>query len=448
MRTPVTYAFTCAIVAALIAVPARAQDSHYWTVQYGPRAALLGGAVIGSVNDVSAAYYNPGGLAIADSLGFALSISVFEHSSTNAESARNGDERSTSRTGVGPSMLGGAIKGPDDGRHVFAYSLITRQRLRNNISGVTTTAPAGYETLVGQVSLNRDASERWIGLSWAHAIRPHLGIGATAFVSMRFDSRILHVDVTGIRGGEGITASSVREFDYEHYAVIPKFGALLDYPSFAAGLTVTAPSSTVYSAGDVRYSDIRALDPSGGAPPVIAVTNPDGLDAKHKRPFSVGLGLRAGPPSLRFYGSAEWFAPVDEYDVIRSGTFEAQSPGGQLEYVVVDRRESTLNWAIAADHRVSDAITTYLSFATDISSSDGSSQALLVVPWDIHTVSLGVDLRVRGRSLTVGGAFGWGGSPTRNLDDLVPPGRFEPPPGFEPALISYRSFRLILGFEL
>jgi len=35
----------------LLATGARAQDTHYWNIQYGTRATLLGGAVIGSVSD-------------------------------------------------------------------------------------------------------------------------------------------------------------------------------------------------------------------------------------------------------------------------------------------------------------------------------------------------------------------------------------------------------------
>jgi hypothetical protein len=48
-------------LALLFAGPATAQDSQWWTNQYGNRARLLGGAVIGSARDLSAVYYNPGG---------------------------------------------------------------------------------------------------------------------------------------------------------------------------------------------------------------------------------------------------------------------------------------------------------------------------------------------------------------------------------------------------
>ena len=206
---PVSPVWLGAFLAAVVATPLHGQDSHYWTTKYGPRAALLGGAVIGSVNDVSAAFYNPGGLAMADSLGFALSLNAFERASVTAERGSGSeDDVSTSRTGVAPTMLGGAINGPESGRHVLAYSLITRQRVRNSISAVATGAPPVYQSLVSQIGVTRKARESWGGLSWAYAVRPNFGIGATGFVSLRFDSRAARVGVAGNQAGEGLSIAN------------------------------------------------------------------------------------------------------------------------------------------------------------------------------------------------------------------------------------------------
>ena len=66
-RTPILALFL--IISYLTA----AQDAHYWTLQYGPKSSLLGGAVIGSIKDISGTYYNPGALSLSDNLAFALS---------------------------------------------------------------------------------------------------------------------------------------------------------------------------------------------------------------------------------------------------------------------------------------------------------------------------------------------------------------------------------------
>jgi len=436
-----------AVAIAPVTSPLHAQDAHYWTVKYGPRASLLGGAVIGSVNDVSAAFYNPGGLAMADSLGFALSLNVFERTSTTAEDAVGGEDVSISRTGLAPSMLGGAIRGPESGRDVIAYSIITRQRVRNSISEVATGAPPGYESLAGQISVQRDVSERWYGMSWARAVRPNFGIGATGFFTTRFDSWAGHLTLAGSQAGQGITATRVRDFAYDHYGFIAKFGALLNYESFAAGLTVTAPSIGLAGSGKMTYTDIDVRDQPGGDPPLIAVAGPDGLSTTHQQPLSVGLGLRGGGARYQIYASGEWFARVDEYDVIGSGPFDPLSSTGQLEYVVRDKRASVFNWAVALEGRVAESVGTYISYGTDLSSNDGSDSNLVVAPWDIRTVSVGVDLRIGGRSLTLGGAFGWGNSSTRDKTDLFPNADLDPPSNFGPTPVRYRSFGVIVGFE-
>jgi hypothetical protein len=65
-------------LAVIFATPAAAQDSQWWTNQYGNRARLLGGAVIGSSRDLSAVYYNPGGLAVVAEPDALLTGYVFE----------------------------------------------------------------------------------------------------------------------------------------------------------------------------------------------------------------------------------------------------------------------------------------------------------------------------------------------------------------------------------
>ena len=87
-----------------------AQDSQYWTQQYGPRASLLSGAVIGSVGDISGTFYNPGALGLADELAFAISADVYEYESITIEDgAGRGVDLGTTKSGVRPSLLAGTI---------------------------------------------------------------------------------------------------------------------------------------------------------------------------------------------------------------------------------------------------------------------------------------------------------------------------------------------------
>ena len=279
--------------------PLRAQDAHYWTAQFGPRASLLGGAVIGAVRDVSASFYNPGGLALADSLGFAFSISVLERRRTTIEGGINsGDNLSNDAIGLAPSMIGGALQGPERADHVVAYSFITRERTSNSISTLRTAAPSGFEAFGSQATLEREVTERWGGLSWAYPLGPRLGVGATGFVSVRSGERNVRVVVAGSREREGLVSTRRRDFDYEQFSFIGKLGALLEYPSFGLGFTLTMPSLRIAGDGRILYADVDVRDETGGPAPILAATDQRGLRAEHRRPLSVGAGGRfTGPPA-------------------------------------------------------------------------------------------------------------------------------------------------------
>jgi hypothetical protein len=54
-----------------------AQDTHYWTDQFGTSAELLGGIVVGSVRDLSSTYYNPGAIALSRDENLILNTSAF-----------------------------------------------------------------------------------------------------------------------------------------------------------------------------------------------------------------------------------------------------------------------------------------------------------------------------------------------------------------------------------
>ena len=65
------------LVCIACALPASAQDTHYWNEQYGPRAMMLSGVVIGSIHDMSATYYNPGALGYVEQPEVLLSANVY-----------------------------------------------------------------------------------------------------------------------------------------------------------------------------------------------------------------------------------------------------------------------------------------------------------------------------------------------------------------------------------
>ena len=114
----------------LLPVPARAQDSHWWTNQYGNRARLLGGAVIGSSRDLSAVYYNPGGLAVVDEPDALLTGYVFELDNIKySDILIKGTELSSTRFDAVAGLIAGQLPFNFLGDNRLAYSYLTRHNL-------------------------------------------------------------------------------------------------------------------------------------------------------------------------------------------------------------------------------------------------------------------------------------------------------------------------------
>ncbi|MEJ2548882.1 MAG: hypothetical protein P8125_13895, partial [Gemmatimonadota bacterium] len=167
---------TFLVVGLLFSVrAATAQDSHYWTQQYGPRASLLSGAVIGSVGDISATFYNPGALGVAEELAFAISADVYEYESIVVEDgAGDGVDLGAIRSGVRPSLIAGTITRKLFGQDVLAYSVLTRARSSTDLSTEIIRSGPGIPTeleleqLVGVARVDGNFNETWAGLSYAH----------------------------------------------------------------------------------------------------------------------------------------------------------------------------------------------------------------------------------------------------------------------------------------
>jgi hypothetical protein len=96
MRRSILLLFV-ALISILFYQQGVAQDTHYWTYQYGTRAVLLGGTVIGSVLDISGIYYNPGGLSLLDDPETLLASKVFHWPHYSLENLGGTDKKFTKR---------------------------------------------------------------------------------------------------------------------------------------------------------------------------------------------------------------------------------------------------------------------------------------------------------------------------------------------------------------
>lgn len=435
----------------LVAGPATAQDAHYWTLQYGPRSSLLGGAVIGSVDDVSGTFYNPGAVAQATDLAFAVSTDVFEYTGIALEDGGgNGVDLGTAKSGLRPSLIAGTLtRDLFGGAGILAYSALTRSRGTQDLAGAVFLTrddlPPELELddVVGGVEFTGRFNDFWAGLTYSHALGDHVGLGVTWYGAARSQTRARSSSAQFIgTDGSGLTEIDDSSGKYTDFRTLFKFGGYVGVGPVTGGLTVTTPSIHITGSGQLTVSrstigaDTTAL---------LAGIQTD-LPAEYRSPLSVGGGLawRIGP--ARLHGSLEWFDKIAPYVVIQGDSLQAQEP--EDESIVLDavhEQTDALNWALGFEYTLSETFTGYISYFVDNSSLDDDIEraGLSIIPIDISTVTVGTDFVVRSARLTLGIGYGWGSEVDKELTDLLR----EEKEDFEATYV-YRSIKLLFGFEI
>ena len=166
--------FTAIFAVVLAAGPATAQDAQYWTNDYGNRARLLGGAMVGSASDLSAVYYNPGRLALLESPEAFLSGFVFNYDHLGLDnSLTSGDGLTSSRFDAVAALIAGELRLGFLGDSHLAYSFMNRHgfdiRLKEEViyEDPDEVGLPDVDLLAGNLGFETKLSEYWAGLTTA-----------------------------------------------------------------------------------------------------------------------------------------------------------------------------------------------------------------------------------------------------------------------------------------
>ena len=167
-----------------------AQDNNYWNIQYGTKSTLLGGAVIGSVSDLSATYYNPGAIALFPDIKFILSAQVYQLDNYKIkDGAGKGKDLDYSSLIPSPNFVAFNIKFDFLGDDRLAISVLTRQninfdfitRLIDSVD-VIQSSP-GKEDFAGGIDLSKQFDDIWGGITYATKFNKVFGLGFTGYLA-------------------------------------------------------------------------------------------------------------------------------------------------------------------------------------------------------------------------------------------------------------------------
>jgi hypothetical protein len=385
-------ACVCTAIVLCAAATARAQDTNYWTLQYGTRGELLGGVVVGSAVDLSATFYNPGSLALIIDPSTILTATVFGMENIKLSDEDPDQEALSSRTiGPEPSLFAGSI--PADwlgGR--WAYSFLTRQKLDFRLTAregavIALDTPGDTLSIGGEVVYEQYLGEQWGGLTWSRRATEKIGYGVTLFGVYRSQRRSQRQTVEAF-GPNGYGSSLLDWTDIEYFTarVLAKAGISADFGNTTLGLAFTTRSLQVMGNGTILINRVVVGDTDlDGAPDSRAeVSHGEDVDADYRSPLSIALGGSYRWTNISVHATAEYFAAIDPYTVMEAPKAN-DSPGvtgypSNFQHALND----VLNWGVGVEKRFSEKTTAYISFITDYSASR---------PVEPHDISVSLERR-------------------------------------------------------
>jgi len=431
-----------------------AQDTHYWNLQYGTRSNLLGGAVIGSVNDMAATYYNPAALALFPTPEILLSGKVYQYSALSlTNGAGPGKDLTSSTIEAAPTLFAGSFTFDWLRDHTLSYSILTRQRMNFGIEGRrggTRDSDQGEELVAGELIANQELSDLWIGLTWAVKLSPNIAIGVTPYLSVRSQKTRKHAYTEIIDQVGNVSAAIItQQFEYKNYRLLAKAGLGANFDPLTLGLSITTPSLSLSGSGSSLVNLLNSGDGSSEETVFMANYQQD-VAARHNLPLAVGFGAGYKFGKHRLHVSAEWYNEVASYNVLDTEDFTAQSSGETIIYRVNNELKSVLNYGVGAEFYVTEKLDLFISYITDYSAAVPDTKTNLTVStWDIYHLSGGAAFSIGRSEFTLGINYAFGSGKVKGPVNL-------PDSDTENTLVDllensnlyYKRLKFLIGFSI
>ncbi|MEJ2538611.1 MAG: hypothetical protein P8188_01290 [Gemmatimonadota bacterium] len=444
-----------AIVLLALALPpdeAAAQDSHYWSEQYGTRSALLGGALIGSVRDLSSTFYNPGAAALNLESRFLLSARAYRRSETTLEDGGGeGVDLTTSNQRPLPTILATPIEFDWLGKHRIIYSVLTRQQYDADLStydiGDRDVLPApGDEVAASAYTGTAELRETWTGITWAYPLTERVGIGVTPYLAVRSQT-IKSQTLLQAASSEGdvAIATRLRNRDFRHYRGLAKIGLAGEFGRWSVGVTATTPSFSISGSGRAAFNGSSAG--VEGEDDVLVADVQSDLSSTYESGWAVGAGFGLQFGGTRLHGSAEWFQAIDPFTVLDAEDFVPQTGGDVLVNDMTAELESVLNWGLGLEQSLGRTML-FAGVALDRSAANPDAPAqttTTLTNYDLWRYSAGASFRLGRSEFMLGLAYAQGSQPfPQVLQDRIETGLG---PLEEDIQLRFTQWTVVLGYE-
>ena len=440
-----------ALYILLSTIQLNAQENNYWNIQYGTRSTLLGGAVIGSVSDLSATFYNPGAIALFPDVNFILSAQVYQLDNYNVKNgAGDGKDLDYSSLVPSPTFIAFNIDFDFLGDDRLAVSVLTRQstqvefttRIIDSID-VIESSP-GKEDFAGGLSYIKDFNDVWLGLTYSTKMSKVIGLGFTGYFAYKTYTNSNQVILEALKtDGDIASYTNLYNYKYNNLRTLLKAGIGINLNPLTMGLTITSPSVNIFGSGSVGTH----LFVSGTDTNRFASNYQDDVKSEYKTSWSAGFGAAYRLGDFKLHFSAEWYDAVNNFYVLDTEPYESQSSGVVLTNDLTYQAKSVINYGIGLDYFAADSLIFSASFGSDYSAKSDEVQTdqPQTLGMNLFHISAGSSFRVWKSELTIGLVYSYGTSPLENNFSIVPgdDGQIT-----QEAELFYSQIKVLLGFEL
>jgi hypothetical protein len=430
------------------------QDSHYWTNQYGTDAQLLGGLVVGSANDLSATYYNPGAIALTEEERLVLSTQAVEFINIYLKGAGGkGRDLSSVQTRPAPGIFAFRFLKDSLQKNHYTVSVLTRRNFEHEFQGIEIATGdflegwPGNESFSGEFIARNRLTETWIGFSYAHNFSDITGVGVTQYVAVR-NHNVRYQTISQVTDGEqsGQTGVLTNHWRYTNFRLLWKIGFVSREGDLSYGITLTTPSIDITGNGDYYYN-FSSMGTS--TEPILVSGLQEDVSAFYRSPFSLAGGASYKFGDTALYFSTEYFNKVDQFTVMNVNRPEIETIDLEIDYRLQHDLESVINFGFGVEQKISELVSLYGSFITDFSGVKKSSDTQLsLARYNIYHLTFGSAFTLFNLKLTAGIGFGFGSDTEEDIVDF-------PSETDENLLldlddardIRYRSIKLVFGLS-
>lgn len=409
-----------------------AQDTQYWTQQFGTRSALMGGAVIGGSRDNTMIYYNPAGLAFLDTASVSVNATAYQLQNINIANAigQSADFNSSQIAAV-PFVLFGILKIKDQ-RWRIGYAYITpvdfsfkaTARIDNYSPIVDDNESPGDEEFIGQQTINSSLYEDALCLAISYKLNDRWSLGLTNIGTYRSHTYTKAALVRFFLNNTDktlVTSTSLKTFTYYHVRYAARFGVVYRGSNIQVGLTVTPPGIGLFGTGTVA-ADITATNIAlgGTRQDILADDRQSDLKSKFRAPFAINGGVNFGHGHSLYSLSLGYFGSEAIYDILRAepSAFVRpasiyQSLGSENFLRVKTAAKPVFNMALGYEQGLGSGFTLLAGVRNDRTYYDKALENEVgikpdISSWDIYHFSGGTTLRKGRSSFSMGVLYSFG----------------------------------------